>query len=170
MVSVLRGHRITHIVNCAEELPCPFPQHFVYLHLLAKDEKTQNMIDFWPTSNNFIDEAKAVGGRVLVHSGNGRSRAGSTAVAYLMHHSDLDFSEALGKAKTYGRSILPNVSFCEQLRELRRPNCSSSNTSRRYGPAGKITRTSPKEERAGHQCVTQEYPAVTLLNYQENPY
>jgi len=143
------------------ELPCRFPQHFVYLHLLAKDEKTQNMIDFWPTSNSFIDEAKAVGGRVLVHSGNGRSRAGSTAVAYLMHHSDLDFSEALIKAKTYGRSILPNVSFCEQLREFRRLNCSISNTNRRYGPAGKIVRLSLKEEAAGRQRTTQRHSVVT---------
>jgi len=49
----------------------------------------------------------------------------------------------------------------EQLREFRRSNCSSSNTSRRYGPAGKIVRTSINEETAGRQRATQEHSAVT---------
>jgi len=140
---VLRRHNITHIVNCSEEIECFFPQTFVYLHLLAKDEKNQNMISFWPVSNSFIDEARAAGGRVLLHSGNGRSRAGSTAVAYLMQHFDLEFSDALVRAKAHGRSILPNVQFCEQLREFRHNGFQLSPNNSKFGEAGTVKKLSP---------------------------
>jgi len=140
---VLRRHGITHIVNCAEEIECFFPRAFVYLHLLAKDEKSQNMISFWPVSNSFIDEARVAGGRVLLHSGNGRSRAGSTAVAYLMQRFDLEFADALVRAKAHGRSILPNVQFCEQLREFRHNGFQLSPNNCKFGEAGTVRRLSP---------------------------
>jgi len=140
---VLRRHDITHIVNCAEEIECFFPQAFVYLHLLAKDDKSQNMISFWPVSNSFIDEARAARGRVLLHSGNGRSRAGSTAVAYLMQHFDMELSDALVRAKAHGRSILPNVQFCEQLREFRHNGFQLSPNNCKFGEAGTVRRLSP---------------------------
>jgi hypothetical protein len=78
------------------------------------------MIAFWPAACEFIDEARAVGGRVLVHCAGGHSRSGSTAIAYMMRSLDLELEDALAKAKERRASIMPNPGFRKQLQIFRR--------------------------------------------------
>jgi protein-tyrosine phosphatase len=112
----LIGHGITHIVNCTREFECPFRNDFDYLHLQASDDTHQNMIQFWPSACSFIEEARQLGGRVLVHCAGGHSRSGSTAVAYLMKSNELTLEEALPMAQERRSSIAPNPGFLEQLK------------------------------------------------------
>mmetsp|Transcript_93726 Transcript_93726/g.201161 ORF Transcript_93726/g.201161 Transcript_93726/m.201161 type:complete len:269 (-) Transcript_93726:80-886(-) len=111
----LREHGVTHIVNCTKEFGCPLQNDFEYLQLHATDDTHQLMIQFWPAVCDFIEEAKAAGGRVLVHCAGGHSRSGSTALAYLMKSRNLTLSEALALAQERRTSISPNPGFLEQL-------------------------------------------------------
>jgi hypothetical protein len=75
---------ITHVVNCAEELPCYFEGELVYKALRLRDPD--------PTFHTrledacaFIDRARRQGGKVLVHCFAAVSRSPSVVLAYLCH-------------------------------------------------------------------------------------
>eukprot|EP00928_Gymnodinium_smaydae_P043891 TRINITY_DN29332_c0_g2_i1.p1 TRINITY_DN29332_c0_g2~~TRINITY_DN29332_c0_g2_i1.p1 ORF type:complete len:648 (-),score=60.11 TRINITY_DN29332_c0_g2_i1:183-1922(-) len=106
---------ITHVVNCTHEFDCPFRNDFSYLHLFAADVYGQNMIAYWPTSCSFIAEARAQGGKVLVHCAGGHSRSASVALAYLMKSENLSFADAFSMAQKRRPSLAPNAGFREQL-------------------------------------------------------
>mmetsp|Transcript_75957 Transcript_75957/g.150228 ORF Transcript_75957/g.150228 Transcript_75957/m.150228 type:complete len:725 (-) Transcript_75957:34-2208(-) len=157
VVSMLRKTGVTHLVNCAEHLDCPFPQEFQYLHLLAKDDgRGQNMIDYWPTSNAFIDEARSCRKVVLIYGCNGRSRAGSVAIAYVMQHFGTDFSDAIRKAKAHGSNVLPNIGFCEQLKEFARNHYQVPHN-HNFGEPGNFRRV-PDQDSGGSGRWTEREP------------
>mmetsp|Transcript_107430 Transcript_107430/g.321279 ORF Transcript_107430/g.321279 Transcript_107430/m.321279 type:complete len:266 (-) Transcript_107430:45-842(-) len=131
----LLRHGITHIVNCAREFECPFQEDFEYLHVLATDNTNQLMIQFWPAACEFIDEARADGGRVLVHCAGGHSRSGSTAVAYLMRSGNTTLHEALAAAREKRYSISPNPGFLEQLEVWHRLGFAASSKGQFRTPA-----------------------------------
>ena len=77
--ALLAQHKITHIVSILEDWPSNGPQHFV-IHL--DDEKTENLLVHLPRVCDFIDQARASGGIVLVHCFAGISRSASCVIAY----------------------------------------------------------------------------------------
>ena len=78
--SVLEGAGVTHIVNCAREIPCPFASEYTYLHLRLSDPDDQ-FIDHIADSAEFISRAVS-DGTVLVHCKGGVSRSPSVILAY----------------------------------------------------------------------------------------
>lgn len=75
---------ITHIVNCAEELPNYHPNDFHYLALKLKDPDPA-LREHLVNAAGFIDEGRKAGG-VLVHCFAGVSRSPAVVLAYLCHH------------------------------------------------------------------------------------
>ena len=79
----LARHGVTHVVNCAAELPCCFPAELHYLALGLRDPDPQFTARTRPAMA-FIDEGRAAGG-VLVHCTAGVSRSAAVMLAYLCH-------------------------------------------------------------------------------------
>jgi protein-tyrosine phosphatase len=80
----LRENGVTHIVNCAEELPNYHPREFKYLSLKLKDPDP-GLATALGDAIRFIDEGRA-GGGALVHCFAGVSRSPAVILAYLCHH------------------------------------------------------------------------------------
>lgn len=114
---LLTGSGITHILNCAFEIPCWYQSDFRYLHLRLTDpdEAFEERID---ELCRFIHRGRKAGG-VLVHCAVGVNRSASSIVAYLVWRGKT-IDEALELLqKRVGESnedfIVPNGTFLEQI-------------------------------------------------------
>lgn len=105
--------RITHVVNCAREIDCPFPDEFAYLHLPLSDPDSNFSLHI-DRACAFICEACSTGA-VLVHCQGAVSRSPSMILAY-MCSSGLSLREP---ASELGRVVptRPNGVFMYQLAE-----------------------------------------------------
>ncbi|ETO27114.1 hypothetical protein RFI_10019 [Reticulomyxa filosa] len=112
--------QITHILNCAIEVECYFPNDFVYKKLDLDDVKTENITDLVDDALQFIVKCKdsEKKGKILVHCAQGISRSSSIVIAYLIKHEKLTYEKALSHVKSIRRIAQPNSGFEEQLRKL----------------------------------------------------
>lgn len=115
---LLEEYGITHIVNCAYEVPSPFSRTFTYLNLELSDPDYAFhycIADFC----GFIDLGRREGA-VLVHCRMGLSRSPATILAYLCYLGS-SLNEAIEILKGgVGRGddfILPAELFLEQIRD-----------------------------------------------------
>jgi protein-tyrosine phosphatase len=108
----LKQAGITHIVNCAVELPNYHQGEFVYLPLGLLDPDPTLHRHFLEVFS-FIDDARGQDGRVLVHCFAAISRSPSVVLAYLCHIGD-PLEEA---ARKLGALVWcdPDVLHLEQL-------------------------------------------------------
>eukprot|EP00026_Physarum_polycephalum_P001048 Phypoly_transcript_01049.p1 GENE.Phypoly_transcript_01049~~Phypoly_transcript_01049.p1 ORF type:complete len:1112 (+),score=220.65 Phypoly_transcript_01049:278-3613(+) len=108
--------RITHIINCTVS-PNAFPDHFEYLHLKLHDENSQDILATLPRVFDFIRDALAHKGTVLIHSHKGISRSIALCIAYVMESQDLTYFEAFLYVRNRRYIAAPNLGFVEQLRK-----------------------------------------------------
>jgi protein-tyrosine phosphatase len=115
----LREAGITHVVNCADELPNYHDEHFVYLALRLRDPDP-NLCRHLPRVCGFIDQARKQG-RVLVHCFAAVSRSPTVVLAYLCHlgHSLEEAAGRLGQAAWTD----PDLLFLRQLAEHHGEQC-----------------------------------------------
>jgi hypothetical protein len=108
----LKAAGITHIVNCADELPCFHQGEFVYLALKLRDPD-EGFHRHILRSCAFIDEARRGGGRVLVHCFAAVSRSPAVVLAYLCHLGE----ELEAAARRLGAIVwtAPDLLFLRQL-------------------------------------------------------
>eukprot|EP00756_Hemistasia_phaeocysticola_P067117 Hpha_TRINITY_DN9730_c0_g1::TRINITY_DN9730_c0_g1_i1::g.10260::m.10260 len=71
-----------------------------------------------PRSEEFIERAKAEGGKVMVHCQAGISRSASIVIGYLMRTQSRTLKDALFFVKDRRSQAGPNVHFCTQLGEM----------------------------------------------------
>lgn len=93
----LQAARITHIVNCADELPNYHEGHFDYLALKLLDPDPA-LHERLPVVCDYIDAARRGQGRVLVHCFAAISRSPAVVLGYLCHagHSLEEAARHLG--------------------------------------------------------------------------
>ncbi|KAJ9700229.1 hypothetical protein PVL29_005855 [Vitis rotundifolia] len=72
--SELKSLNITHILTVANMLEPAHPNDFTYKIIEVTDKADTNIAQHFDECFNFIDEAKRLGGGVLVHCFLGRSR------------------------------------------------------------------------------------------------
>ena len=114
--------KITHVVSMVEE---PWEEAARkecsgvsgHLWFPVQDLKTQNLRQFFTEAFQFIDEARASGGRVLVHCQAGLSRSPTLVAAWLMHVNSWCAAKALCHLQSI-RNIMPNQGFLGQLMEF----------------------------------------------------
>ena len=81
----LKRHGVTHVVNCTDNLPLYHEGTFRYLRFnISFFPMYPNLASFLDTLFEFVDEALAQGGSVLVHCLAGAHRAGTTGCLLLM--------------------------------------------------------------------------------------
>jgi protein-tyrosine phosphatase len=88
----LQQHGITHVVNCAIEVPNYHPQMFTYLRMNIHDPDP-TFYRHLGTVRTFIDAGRAAGG-VLVHCYAGISRSPATLLGYLTYAERLNLEQA----------------------------------------------------------------------------
>merc|ERR1711971_385678 len=117
---------VTHVLNTAEgnrngtvntnqAYYSPFDIKYKGLKLL--DVPQQNISLHFPEVAQFIDEALAEGGKVLVNCQMGMSRSSTCVLAYLILRHQMSAGEALAKVRKH-RYVRPNAGFLRQLDEL----------------------------------------------------
>jgi len=118
-VEQLRSYRITHVVNCAEELKHitnKYDSSISCLWLSLYDSEMDSVTDHIDKSIRFIELAISNGHTVLVHCAAGVSRSASIIIAYLMYKHRMSFNTAFNHLKTIRPCCRPNLSFQQQLR------------------------------------------------------
>ncbi|KAJ2726677.1 tyrosine protein phosphatase yvh1 [Coemansia sp. Benny D115] len=111
----LKENGITHILTIASQYPPSHPKDFVYKSISIDDLPEENIIQYFPECNRFIEACLDGGGRILVHCMAGQSRSGAVATAYLMQRDKLSAEEGLRRVKEKRRQVHPNEGFLDQL-------------------------------------------------------
>jgi len=114
------GHKITHILNTQREGKCYFEKGIEYHVLQVDDAPHEKLSDLFAEAINFIEGARRTGGKVLVHSLKGDSRAPTFVIAYLMAVTQITLKKATAlvnkrRKAQYQTTIKPNHGFKRQL-------------------------------------------------------
>lgn len=115
----LREHGITHIVNCAIELPNYHAgQGIKYKSLKLNDNHHQSIHHILEPIHNFIRKTTASKNKVLVHCAAGKSRSAAVVIYHMMKTYNLPFYDALDLLKQVRPIVRPNIGFRQQLIEM----------------------------------------------------
>ncbi|KAF9605536.1 hypothetical protein IFM89_017555 [Coptis chinensis] len=117
----LKSLNITHILIMANTLNPAYPNDFVYKKIQVADRVETDLTQHFDECFDFIDEAKMMGGGVLVHCFAGKSRSVTIVVAYLMKKRGMSLSQALQLVKNKRPQVAPNAGFMSQLQNFERP-------------------------------------------------
>ena len=112
---LLKSYGITHIVNCAFNLPSKYNGMFTYLDLKLRDEPDQVIFPQVEEAYKFIVENRNT--NVFVHCVHGMSRSGSVVVYYLMKEKGMRMQEGIEFIGKIREVINPNEGFRRQLME-----------------------------------------------------
>ena len=112
-IDILKEHKITHIINCAFNLPNKFPEQITYKRLDLRDEPDQPIIEKLEEAYQFIKENKEK--NIFVHCVFGKSRSASVVIYYIMKEKKLNFKEAKEFVKNIRKIVEPNSGFEMEL-------------------------------------------------------
>jgi protein-tyrosine phosphatase len=114
---LLVGLGVTHVLNCAAEVPCWYRKDFRYCHLKLTDPDPE-FCEFIDKLCKFIRRGRKAGG-VLVHCAAGLSRSPSAILAYLCSRGKtLDEALEIFRRRVGEKTaafIEPDASFLEQI-------------------------------------------------------
>uniref|UniRef100_A0A3N7FX36 Uncharacterized protein n=1 Tax=Populus trichocarpa TaxID=3694 RepID=A0A3N7FX36_POPTR len=123
-VYTLQHLGITHILClCANEIGQSESQHpdlFQYKNFSISDHEDSNISSIFGEASDFIDHVESIGGRVLVHCFEGRSRSATLVLAYLMLRKKFTLLEAWNALRRAHRRAQPNDGFAKALLDLDR--------------------------------------------------
>lgn len=112
----LKAKGITHIVNLAGATCCNFAEDdFSYLTLTPTDCESEDLSSLFLPIACFIDGARAVGGKVLIHCYRGVSRSCAAALSYIMLDEGKTFSQAWMDLRRVRPVASPNRGFMTAL-------------------------------------------------------
>ncbi|KDO33384.1 hypothetical protein SPRG_02191 [Saprolegnia parasitica CBS 223.65] len=106
---------ITHICNVASQCDLHFMGKFIYMHLKIKDSPELDIRSHFDAVFAFMNRARDVRGRVLVHCVAGVSRSVTFVIAYLMKETNLNLQQAYALLKQRRPLMCPNKGFRYQL-------------------------------------------------------
>ncbi|KAN0040814.1 hypothetical protein ACTFIV_003350 [Dictyostelium citrinum] len=108
--------KITHILNLAQEITDSFPNDYKYYDGCKWiDSKREFILDDFKQVIKFINDAKDINGRVLVHCAKGISRSSTAVIAYFINEFKISTIEAYNKIKSKRSIIEPNYNYYYQL-------------------------------------------------------
>jgi len=113
---------ITHVLClCSNEIgqsDSQFPDLFEYKNFSISDDDDANISDLFEEASDFIDHVDHVGGKVLVHCFEGKSRSATVILAYLMLREGFTLAKAWNLLKKVHRRAQPNDGFAKALLAL----------------------------------------------------
>ncbi|CAH9082834.1 unnamed protein product [Cuscuta europaea] len=121
-VYTLQHIGITHVLClCTNEIgqsDSQYPDLFVYKNFSIFDNEDSNISDLFEEAHDFMDHVEKIGGKVLVHCFEGKSRSAAVVLAYLMLRKSFTLSRAWNALKRVHRRAQPNDGFARLLLEL----------------------------------------------------
>ena len=88
-------------------------KYFKYLDLQIYDEVQEDAKRYFRITNRFINEALRSGGKILVHSIDGRSRCATFILAYLICNEGIKLKDGLALLRQYVGEVEPNEGFMQ---------------------------------------------------------
>mmetsp|Transcript_80800 Transcript_80800/g.158644 ORF Transcript_80800/g.158644 Transcript_80800/m.158644 type:complete len:428 (+) Transcript_80800:159-1442(+) len=113
--SLLLQHGVTHILNMTSDIPCAFPNTFIYQRVPIKDNLKADIASHFATIINFIKRAEKCKGRILVHCTIGASRAPTAVLAYLIYVRGIPLVDAYNYIMVLRPLVMPNQHFLFEL-------------------------------------------------------
>ncbi len=112
-LNILKQHNITHIINCAFNLPNKFPKDIIYKRLDLRDEPDKPILERLEEAYQFIKENKDK--NIFVHCVFGKSRSASVVIFYVMKEKKMNFQDAKNFVKNIRNIVEPNSGFESEL-------------------------------------------------------
>lgn len=109
---------ITHIITAILGVQAQFPEDFVYLTVPVRDVESEEISKYLPQTTDFIRDAVAGGGKVLVHCVCGVSRSATIVAAWLMSKDGYTAEQAIKYLQSRRGCVDPNPAFRNQLLDL----------------------------------------------------
>ncbi|KAL1553704.1 Very-long-chain (3R)-3-hydroxyacyl-CoA dehydratase [Salvia divinorum] len=113
---------ITHILClCSNEIgqaDSQFPDLFEYKNFSICDHENANISDIFQEAHDFINNVEKMGGKVLVHCFEGKSRSATLILAYLMLRKNFTLLQSWNALKRAHRRAQPNDGFARILLDL----------------------------------------------------
>lgn len=110
--SYLKSIGIKQILTVASEILTHTCQDFEIMCIPANDLPEENILQYFETAHQFIDQAPT-----LIHCYAGISRSGTIAVSYIMKKLGMNAVDALHYCRLARPIITPNLGFLKQLNE-----------------------------------------------------
>jgi len=111
---------VTHVLNCARELPNCFPGTLKYLKFDCADDNKQLILPCFEKAFEFMDQCYDEKGVCLVHCQQGKSRSAAVIAGYLMARRGLSLTAAIERMQAVRRVAKPNDNFMAQLKTFER--------------------------------------------------
>lgn len=108
---------VTHILDVTCRAYTPRDEYFKYLHLPIQDRTGEDIRKHFRITNRFIRNCLNAGGRVLVQSVNGKSRAPALILAYMIESEKHKLKDGLAMIRRFVPEVEPNEGFMQQLAE-----------------------------------------------------
>ncbi|CAF1597814.1 unnamed protein product [Adineta steineri] len=116
-INLLKQNNIQTIINISTSIPCYFENEkcFDYQQLPCHDSSSQNILQYFETTFEYMDEKLSSNKNILVHCQGGVSRSPSFIIGYLMKYHSKTFDEAHQLVKSKRNIVNPNLNFLGQL-------------------------------------------------------
>lgn len=148
--NMLQRLNISHVLNVAgtrkfDLTKSPYPKDIgvrEYLMIPAEDHDAYNIVQHFFEANAFINRAKRVGGKALVHCNLGVNRCGALCAAYLLIEERLPLLEVVRFLKKKRGVVLCNKGFRRQILRyaMARGLIEVVNNGNKYGSLGTISK------------------------------
>ncbi|TNV76132.1 hypothetical protein FGO68_gene647 [Halteria grandinella] len=113
---------VTHVLNVTCREYTKRPKYFKYLDVAIYDTHSEDAKKNFRITNRFIEEARKSTShhgdcKVLVHSVQGKSRAATFILAYLIGREKMKLKDGLALLRQFVPEVEPNETFMQQLAE-----------------------------------------------------
>lgn len=109
---------VTHILNCALQVPNYFSEDFIYEHIPILDDEKTDIKEMIAPVLRFLGDVEDNQGRCLVHCVSGVSRSVTAVIIYLMHRHKMCLRHSFDYLKSCRPFICPNEGFKVQLARM----------------------------------------------------
>mmetsp|Transcript_29846 Transcript_29846/g.21600 ORF Transcript_29846/g.21600 Transcript_29846/m.21600 type:complete len:148 (-) Transcript_29846:131-574(-) len=103
---------VTHILNVTNKAYTKRTKYFKYLDIAIYDAPSEDSRRHYRITNRFIHEALKEG-KILVHSFDGKSRAPTFILAYLIYQEKLKLKDGLTLLRQFVAEVEPNEGFMQ---------------------------------------------------------